>query len=261
MPSSDIHSQQHLRQPHVLIIEDDPFVRAGLQGFLQAEGFSTALAASPDEARQRLRQRVPDLVLLDLYLGEGNKRVGLDLGLSIKREFDIPIIIITIEEDADVQISAVNNLAEYYLVKPLDRGKLGLLRAYIQRALGHYGGTPSQDYTQHILGPTVRVNLYQRWVERRAADGWVRERLSPTENALLVFLLRNQGQVLTYDALASQLRLAGPRANQHTAVRMHIANLRKKLGDDAEHPCIIRSIRGVGYQMVISPSPAEESIV
>ncbi len=239
--------QQH--QGHILIIEDDRFVRYGLSAHLEGMGYTVTSAESGQEANQLLKQRVPDLVLVDLYLSDSN---GLDLCYSLKARYNIPLIIITVENEMETQIAAVRDVAEYYFIKPLDSGKLGLLDVSILRALKHYGGSPSDDYAMQLLGSGLRINLQQNWVERwQEHDGtWHREDLTPYEAILLPYFLRNAGRELTYDQLTNQLAVRGKKVSNE-ALRMVITKLRKKIEENSDQPRFIVAVRGVGYRFVL----------
>lgn len=236
-------------QRHILIIEDDEFVRIGLSAHLKTLGYIISTAASSQEANKLMEQRVPDLVLVDIYLPDGS---GLDLCYKLKARYKIPLIIITVESQMEMQITAVRDVAEYYFIKPLDTGKLGLLDVSIQRALNHYGGSPSDEYALQHLGPQVRLNLQQKWVERWQDGTWHRENLTPYEMILLPYFLRNAGRELTFDQLTNQLAMRDKKVNNE-ALRMVITKLRKKLEEHPEQPRFIVTVRGVGYRFVAPP--------
>src|SRR6185437_10824592 len=121
------------------------------------EGYQVALAGSGQVARAMLADHIPDLILMDLLLPDGN---GLQLCHEIKARYAIPIIIITVVSEYETQIEALRDVAEYFFIKPFDEGKLGVLSASMARALKHYGGGPAEEYAIQHLAPTIQVNLH-----------------------------------------------------------------------------------------------------
>jgi two-component system, OmpR family, KDP operon response regulator KdpE len=225
-------------EPLLLVVEDEIPMRRFLRVSLVSHGFRVLEAATAREALALASGHNPDLVILDLGLPDGD---GLELTRNLREWSAAPIIVVSARGREDDKVSALDAGADDYLTKPfgvnelLARIRVGL-RHSSQRAAG--AGEP-----QLTVG-TLSIDLARRRVER---DG--REvRLTPIEFKLLALLARNAGRVLTHRQIL--LEVWGPaHAGQAHTLRVHMADLRKKLEPEPARPRLLLTEQGVGYRM------------
>ncbi|MCA9794647.1 MAG: response regulator transcription factor [Candidatus Eremiobacteraeota bacterium] len=218
----------------ILLVEDSDAARKFLKTCLAAAGFSLVTAASGAQALRAAQNQALSLVLLDLGLPDMN---GLEVLRRLREWTQVPIIIVSVCEDADEIVKGLEAGANDFLVKPLRAGELlARVRAVLRRA-------PAPQPARFRFGP-----LELDYPSRRA---WSRGRevmLTPTECRLLRVLASEAGRVFTYGQLYRQTwgqAFPGRRA----AVRFHIRSLRQKLEDDPRRPKLILTATGVGYRL------------
>jgi two-component system response regulator RegX3 len=227
--------------PRVLVVEDEqsivePFVRA-----LTRNGFDAVVARTAADAMRIARESEPDVVLLDLTLPDGD---GRDVCRELRRESDVPIIMLTARGTETDRIVGLELGADDYVVKPFATDEvIARIRAVLRRY--HRGTTAA--------GPVnvgdVRVDL----AARRAWLSGEELKLTRKEFDLLARLASDAGHVVTREALMSDVWDENWFGSTKT-LDVHIAWLRKKLGDDPGAPRHIHTVRGVGFRLA-----AEES--
>jgi DNA-binding response OmpR family regulator len=218
----------------ILIVEDDETVRDTLALNLRAEGYDVSTAADGEEGLERAREDAPDLVVLDVMLPELD---GLTVCRILRRESQVPIILLTARGTETDKIIGLETGADDYIVKPFSLGEfLARVRAALRR------GRPSAPTTEMISGD-IRIDL----VARRAFLGEEELQFAPREFELLITLMRNQGAVLTRELLLSSVWgqdfIGDPRT-----VDVHIRWLRQKIERDPSEPERIQTVRGIGYR-------------
>jgi DNA-binding response OmpR family regulator len=220
----------------VLVIEDETAIAEGLAYNLRQEGLEPILAADGDAGLQLARTAKPDLILLDLMLpGIG----GLDVCRAIRRESDVPIIMLTAKDAEIDKIVGFEIGADDYITKPFSiREVLVRIRAVLRRA----GSRPENDAEEIQHGGLV-VNFAKHSV---TVDGRV-VTLSPKEFDLLKILIRNRGRVMTRDLLLDRVWGEDAYVEPRT-VDVHIRWLREKIEQDPSHPVLIQTVRGAGYR-------------
>jgi two-component system, OmpR family, response regulator RegX3 len=220
----------------VLVIEDETAIAEGLAYNLRQEGLEPILAADGDAGLQLARTAKPDLILLDLMLpGIG----GLDVCRAIRRESDVPIIMLTAKDAEIDKIVGFEIGADDYITKPFSiREVLVRIRAVLRRA----GSRPESDAEEIQYGGLV-VNFAKHSV---TVDGRL-VTLSPKEFDLLKILIRNRGRVMTRDLLLDRVWGEDAYVEPRT-VDVHIRWLREKIEQDPSHPVLIQTVRGAGYR-------------
>jgi DNA-binding response OmpR family regulator len=218
----------------ILIVEDDATVRDTLALNLRAEGYEVLTAADGDDGLEQAREGNPDLVVLDVMLPELD---GLTVCRILRRESQVPIILLTARGTETDKIIGLETGADDYIVKPFSLGEfLARVRAAMRR--GH-STTPSTV----ISSGDLRLDL----VARRAFLGEKEMQLAPREFELLHTLMRNRGAVLTRELLLSrvwgQSFVGDPRT-----VDVHIRWLREKIEVIPSKPDRIQTVRGMGYR-------------
>ncbi|HLL04277.1 MAG TPA: response regulator transcription factor [Myxococcaceae bacterium] len=225
--------------PSILIVEDDPNLRLGLQDNLQDEGYEVATAASAPEADALLRSRTFDLLILDVMLpGEDGYSLCRRLRAAGLRSMVMMLTARTLEDDI---VRGFEAGAQDYLTKPYRlRELLARVAALVRRA----GTAPPQ---QVLTFASFSLDLGKRILSR--ADGGPIE-LTRTEFELLVYLVRHRERALTrqeiLDAVWGQDVVVDPRT-----VDNFVSNIKKKLGWTSTSGFTIHTIRGVGYRMEI----------
>lgn len=223
--------------PLVLIIEDEPPMRKLISAALGAQGYRVLEAASAQQGVALLTSHNPELVLLDLGLPDGD---GLDLTRRLREFSQVPVIVLSARGREDDKVAALDAGADDYLTKPFGVNEL---LARMRVALRHAqaaGGAPEQV----IELPSLTIDLARREVRR----GEEVLHLTPIEYKLLVLLARHAGKVLTHRQILKEVW--GPAyANQAHYVRVHMAELRKKVEPEPSRPRLLLTEPGVGYRL------------
>ncbi len=221
--------------PLVLAIEDEQPVRRFLRAALESHGYRLVEAASVREAEQLAPGHNPELFLLDLGLPDGD---GLDLARRLREWTRAPIIVLSARGREEDKVRALDAGADDYLTKPFGVNEL---LARMRVALRHAGAGPGAEPIFEA-GP-LRVDLARREVTVAGQE----VRLTPTEFRLLALLARHAGKVLTHRQILKEVW--GPAASEIHYVRVHMAELRKKIEAEPARPRLLVTEQGVGYRL------------
>ncbi|MCZ7662428.1 MAG: response regulator transcription factor [Thermoleophilia bacterium] len=215
----------------ILVVEDDPSISELLQLYLAREGYAVAAAASVAGATELVASHLPLLVVLDLMLPDGS---GLDFLRQLRRDSEIPVIVLTAKDADQDKILGLELGADDYMTKPFNPGELvARVRAVLRRV-----GSGAEPAVQ-VLGE-VRLLPSERIV--KVED--VQVDLTPREFDLLHYLLVNRGIALSRERLLEEVWGYTFYGDART-VDVHIRQLRKKLGPWA---VIIQTVWGLGYR-------------
>ncbi|HEY7438343.1 MAG TPA: response regulator transcription factor [Acidimicrobiia bacterium] len=228
----------------ILVVEDDAPLRSALRATLQTNGFDVDEAGDGATALRTVEARAVELVVLDLGLPDMD---GIDVVRTIRLQSAVPIVVLTVEDDRAVKISALDLGADDYVTKPFDTGEL-LARV---RALLRRSDVRREPREAVITIGELEIDLARKRV-MLAGD---QARLTPTELQLLELFLEHPGTLLTHDVLLAALR--GPGEHDNASLRVHVNHLRRKLGDGASHPRLILTEPGLGYRWLPEPDVAE----
>lgn len=221
----------------VLIVEDEPQMRRFIRAALGSHGYRLLEAERAGEAVMLLTSHNPALLLLDLGLPDDD---GVALTRRIREWSRVPIIVLSARGREDDKVAALDAGADDYLTKPFGVNEL---LARMRVALRHGSGATEAAPPVYEFG-AVRIDLTRRQVTRAGQE----LHLTPTEYKLLVLLARHAGKVLTYQQILREVW--GPTyATQTHYVRVHMAELRKKLEDDPARPRLLTTEPGVGYRL------------
>ncbi len=226
----------------ILLVEDDRELRATLRDALSLEGHKLITAASLSEglAITKNSRKIGNeihLILLDLGLPDGD---GETLLVQLRRQFNIPVIVISAREQEVQKIRLLDFGADDYLVKPFG---IGELLARIRVALRHKG-IPVTAAITHYNRAGVNIDLAAHYVERNGEQ----VHLTPTEFNLLARLVRSAGKVVTHRQLLSDVW--GAEYIDHTHyLRLYMAQLRAKLELNSADPVLLLTEPGVGYRL------------
>ena len=218
----------------VLIVEDEDALRAKLAYQLEQEGYRVVQAADGAAALDRFRADQPDLVLLDLMLPELS---GVELTRIIRRESDVPIVMLTARTGEVDRVLGLELGADDYVTKPFS------LRELQARIRGHLRRRAKQaEQPEQVALGRVTVDLYGH---RLLRDGEVRP-IKPKAFELLAFLLRHAGQVFTREQLLSEV-WGYDYAGETRTVDVHVHWLRREIEPEPGKPAVLQTVRGVGY--------------
>jgi len=219
----------------ILIVEDDKTVRETLALNLRAEGYEVLAADDGESGLRAARESRPDLVVLDVMLP---KLDGLTVCRILRRESEMPIILLTARGTEADKIIGLETGADDYIVKPFSLGEfLARVRAALRR------GRPAQSALAELVSGNLRLDL----AGRRAYRGEEEIAFAPREFDLLAMLMRNRGAVLTRELLLARVWGEDFPGDTRT-VDVHIRWLRQKIETDASDPQRIATVRGVGYR-------------
>jgi two-component system KDP operon response regulator KdpE len=224
--------------PLVLVVEDEPQMRRFLRAALSAHGYRVAEATTGQEAALIATTHNPELVLLDLGLPDGD---GIDLTRRLREWSQVPIVVISARGREEDKVEALDAGADDYLTKPFGmRELLARMRVAERHARRAASGQPAAVLEIGAL----RIDLPRREV---SLDGRV-VHLTPTEHKMLVLLAQNAGKVLTHRQILREVWGASYATQTHY-VRVHMAELRKKLEPDPARPALLLTEQGVGYRL------------
>ncbi len=228
---------------HILIVEDEADIRRFVRLTLETEGHTVHEATTLQRGLIEAGTRRPDLVVLDLGLPDGD---GVDLIRDLRTWSAMPIIVLSARSAEASKIAALDAGADDYLVKPFGSGELmARVRAQLRRS--QRAGVASAQPV--IEFGNITVDLSRRTVERRSGQGSEILHLTPIEYKLLTHLASQPDRVITHAQLLKAVWGPGHTEDTHY-VRVHMANLRKKVEDNASMPRHLRTEAGVGYRFV-----------
>jgi two-component system KDP operon response regulator KdpE len=214
----------------VLVVDDEPQILRALRIILRDAGFEVVQAATAEEALDQAALKPPAAAIVDLVLPDGD---GIDVTRALREWSQMPILVLSAVGDEDAKVRALEAGADDYVTKPFGpRELVARLQAALRRA------QPGQSE------PVLRANGLELDLAAHTVtvDG-AEVHLTPIEFRLLRTLAVNRGRLLTHRALL--VEVWGPEyANDVQVLRVHIANLRRKLGETP----YIRTDPGVGYR-------------
>jgi two-component system, OmpR family, response regulator RegX3 len=226
----------------VLLVEDeasiaDPFAQA-----LARNGFQPTIARTAREALTLGREGGMDVVLLDLSLPDGD---GRDVCRELRRISDVPIIMLTARGTVTDRVVGLELGADDYVVKPFAVGEvISRIRAVLRRARS--SPTPPAVMTVGYLRLDLRA--------RRVYLAEVELELTRKEFDLLARLVRDAGSVVSRETLMSEVWDENWFGSTKT-LDVHIAGLRRKLGEQPASPRYIQTVRGVGFRFAADGEP------
>ncbi len=224
----------------ILVIEDEASLLRVLEPTLAATGATVRVARSGCKALEDLAADQFDVILCDLGLPDID---GQDLIASVRKDTDVPIIVLSARGMEQDRITALDAGADDFVTKPFSAGELlARIRATVRRR------SPMQK-TDSVKFQGIEVDLKRR----RAILGDVEIRLSGREHSLLTLLAQSAGGVVTHRQIIEQVW--GPETRADTQfVRVLVGQLRQKLEQDPSHPQLLCTEPGVGYRLASRPT-------
>ena len=217
----------------LLLVEDDPTLIRMLTRFLSDENFQITSVTGQQAAAAAMEKAKPDLALVDISLAEGN---GFAVCANAK-ELGVPVIFLTASSDEFSVVSGLDMGADDYISKPFrPRELVSRIRSVLRRA--------GKRQSIVVLGD-ITIDADKGAVTRGGQDLY----LSALEYKLLLMLLNNRGQILTRDKLLEEIwDSAGDYVGDNT-LTVYIKRLREKIEEDPQNPCLIKTVRGLGYKL------------
>lgn len=228
--------------PTVLLADDDVELRAMLTRYLEAEGFEVIAASDGEVALDRFARAVPDVVILDVGMPKVD---GFEVLSRIRATSEAYVIMLTARSEELDRVMGLTMGADDYLTKPFSPRELtARIRAVLRRRRsGALETNSSMTFAGLEIDPAGRSVV---------VDGTDVTSLSALEFNLLLALAQSPGRVFTRQHLLERV-WGFDYFGTDRVVDVHIANIRRALGDDAGEPRFIATIRGVGYKFVGSP--------
>ena len=225
----------HDRPARVLVVDDEPPIRAVVRGFLEKDGLEVSEAGDGPSAVEAARSIGPDVIVLDVMLPGFD---GLEVLRRVRAFSDPMVVLLTARTEELDRIVGLRIGADDYVTKPFSAAELaarvGALLRRRRPPTGPAAGVPDGllvDATRHLV----------------AVDG-ARVELTATEFAVLAALVRDPGVVLSRQQLLDAA-WGDDWAGGERTLEVHVANLRRKLGDDSAQPRFVETVRGVGYRL------------
>ncbi len=224
----------------LIVVDDDPEIRDLLADYLGRNGYRALVAEDAVALRALLATETPDLLIVDLMLPGDD---GFEICREVRRDGELPIIMLTASPDETDRILGLELGADDYLGKPFNpRELLARVKAVLRRC---------RPREPAIAPARARVVAFGDWrldrITRELIDaGGLRSALSGADFTLLQAFLDHPEQVLSRDALFDLTR-GRPAPPLDRSIDVHVCRLRQRLGEDAQHSALIRTVRGVGY--------------
>lgn len=230
-----------MAKKRILVVDDEPQICQLVKDLLEESGFTATTAQTTDEAFQKLKVTLPDLILLDVRLPTIG---GLEFCRQLKqdgRTKRVPVIMLTVQDTETDKVIGLEVGADDYLTKPFgNRELLARIKAVLRRL--EMGKSEGDSIIR--VGP-LEVDLEMHEVKNKGKDIL----LTPKEFELLVALAKNKNKALRREALMSAVWGYDYPGTLGT-IDVHIRHLRKKLGDVGKH---IKTLIGVGYRLDDKP--------
>jgi len=226
-------------QYKILIVEDEEFIRSGLQECFEMEDYDVAVAVDGDEALSKADEFMPHLVLLDVMMPKKN---GFDVCRVLRRKYpNLLIIMLTAKGEESSKVMGLNIGADDYITKPFSTLELlARVNAFFRKlAMQMVPPPPDENESAEFKGIRLDFKKYE------AIKNGVPLDLNAREFQLLQMFWKRRCEVISRDEL---IHLIDSSSTSRT-IDNYIAKLRQKIEEDPENPRLILSIRGMGYKL------------
>ena len=224
----------------VLVVDDEPQILRALETTLRGAGYEVETASDGETALTRAAARPPEAVILDLVLPD---RSGIQVCRELRTWLEAPVIVLSAVGEERDKVEALDAGADDYVTKPFGIDELlARLRAALRRAAEP--GDPVVEIGE------LRIDLDKRVVQR---DGDVVP-LTPREFALLRYLARNEGRLLTHRSILREVWGPSYQTESHY-LHVYVSQLRRKIESDPTRPRYLLTEAGAGYRLVAPSAP------
>jgi DNA-binding response OmpR family regulator len=236
--------------PHVLVVDDEDQIRSILATYLSADGYDVLEAATGAEGLALATRHDVALVLLDIGLPDID---GLEVLRQLRQTSDVYVVLVTARAEEIDRIVGLEVGADDYVTKPFSpREVVARVRAVLRRqrpaSLGSALGSVAAANVLQFPGLRVDLDRREVHVDERPVT------LTALDFDLLVALASSPGRVFSRSQLLEQV-WGYDFFGDERVVDVHVRGMRKSLGDDANDPSMIGTVRGVGYKFLIDPTP------
>lgn len=236
------------QQRRILVVDDEPGLAHAIQLYLEDEGYTVFTASDGQQALEVLREKLPDLIVLDVMMPRMD---GFETLKRIREaNWNVPVILLTVRGEERDKVRGLSLGADDYVTKPFSqRELLERIRAVLRRA----------EMPRSIPKTELRVDdeLTIDFARNEVIVRGRRVKLTPTEHRLLYHLASNPGRLMTAEALLTKVWGWEYREEEHY-VRLYISYLRQKIEPDPAHPKYIFTEKGLGYRFVDYLHPERE---
>ncbi len=229
------------REPRhrILVVDDEPRMIRFIQMNLELEGYQVSQASNGFEALTKLRDDLPDLVILDVMMPDMD---GFETLRLLREVSAVPVIMLTVKADEEDKVRGLELGADDYVTKPFSPKELSSrVKAVLRRT----------EMPAPVEKSVTRIDDYLQidFDRRLVIAGGNEIKLRPTEYRLLYHLVNNAGRIMTHEQLLSKAWGYEYREESHY-LRLYITYLRQKIEPDPANPRYILTERGVGYRFV-----------
>jgi two-component system KDP operon response regulator KdpE len=221
--------------PRVLVVDDESSIRRFLHISLSGQ-YNVLEASTGAAALAQVASGHPDAILLDLGLPDMD---GIEVTRQLRKYTQTPIIIVSIRDQEEEKVNALDSGADDYLTKPFSANEL---KARLRAALRH---TATAEYKPVYQVDGLEVNLSRRLVK---VNGRIVD-LTPTEYDILRQLIQHSGRILTHQQLIQAVWGKNGKGDTHL-LRVNVSNLRHKIETDPSRPHHILTEPGIGYRLI-----------
>jgi two-component system KDP operon response regulator KdpE len=221
----------------VLIVDDEPQIRRLLRMTLEANDYWVFEEGTVKEGLISVTMNHPDIILLDLGLPDDD---GMAFLHRLREWSTLPVIVVTVNDDENIKVGALDSGADDYITKPFNTGEL---LARIRVAIRH---SLRLDESPVFASGRMKIDMTNRTVT--ISDQEIK--LTVTEYSLLSLFARNAGKVLTHSFISQKI-WSNPYADNAQILRVHIGQIRKKIERDPSVPELLITEPGVGYRLKI----------
>jgi two-component system alkaline phosphatase synthesis response regulator PhoP len=219
----------------ILVVEDERQIAEIARDYLRRAGFAVAVAANGESALETARARAPDLIVLDLGLPKVD---GLAVARTLRRESDVPIIMLTARVEESDRLAGLELGADDYITKPFSpRELVARVQAVLRRA------KRPDTKSDHLSLGDLALDVPRLKVTRGAES----IELTATEFQLLAVMARQPGRVFTRAQLLDAVRGKDGESFDR-AIDAHVKNLRRKIERDPRFPKYVETVYGIGYR-------------
>lgn len=230
---------EEIERRRILVVDDEERMVRFIRLNLEHDGYQVSEAFNGKQAIQKMREALPDLILLDVMMPDLD---GFEVLEMIREISNVPIIMLTAKGEEDDRVRGLEKGADDYVTKPFSpRELVSRVKAVLRRTEGAAGSMHGLIEIDERL--KIDFDKREVWLEGKIV------KLRPTEYKLLFHLVQNAGWVLSHDQLLTNVWGYEYRDEPHY-VRLYINYLRQKLEKDAANPKYILTERGVGYRFV-----------
>ena len=226
----------------VLVVEDDPYIVVAVRRGLESHGYDVVDCGTLAEARRIITGRMPDILLLDLGLPDGD---GIELVRWIRATQSTPIVVLSARDSEPAKVGALDEGADDYLTKPFGMPEL---LARVRVALRH-AARPGSGTDAVVRAGDLELDIQKRILTRAGTV----VHLTPTEFDLLKALMVNADRIMTHRMLLEAVWGGTTGTDQHYA-HVFVWQLRRKIEEDPAVPRHLLTEAGVGYRFVSIPA-------